>query len=75
LIPTTSTSGSTGSGEDGLVLSDLPKAIQDYIASNYPTAIVDEIEREDEGYEVEFTNDIELYFTLDGQFIRSALND
>ena len=80
LIPSTTTGG-TGTGDDdddddyGLSLDDLPQAIQDYIASHYPTAVVDEIEREDDSYEVEFTNDIELYFTLEGQFIRSALND
>lgn len=61
--------------DDDFTLSELPQAIQDYIQANYPTAVIDEIEREDNYYEVEFTNDVELYFTLDGQFVHSEIDD
>lgn len=76
LVSSTS-SGSTGNidDDDGLSLSDLPQAIQDYLATNYPSSTIDEIERENNGYEIELTSDVELYFTLDGEFIRSELND
>ncbi|MFA7616779.1 MAG: PepSY-like domain-containing protein [Weeksellaceae bacterium] len=51
---------------DDLVL----QTILDYVAQNYPSPIyIEEIEREDGGWEVELSNDIDLYFDAEGNFI------
>lgn len=48
---------------------DLPQAIWDYIAENYPDATIEEAELEDGEYEVELSNDVELCFDSQGNFI------
>lgn len=49
--------------------SDLPQAILDYIAQNYPNATIDEAELEDGEYEIELDNGVELCFDLQGNFL------
>lgn len=83
LIPTSTTNPTnpTDDGDDDdydeehVAFSNLPQAIKDYISANYPTAIIDEIEKEDGFYEIEFENDLELYFTLTGSFVRTEVDD
>lgn len=48
---------------------NLPQAILDYIAENYPNATIEEAEFEDGEYEVELNNDVELCFDSQGNFI------
>lgn len=50
--------------------SVLPKAIADYVNTNYKGQGVEKIERESWGYKVEFLNDIELKFDSNGKFLR-----
>ena len=51
----------------------LPSAVQRYIASQYPSLSIYEVERDDECdqevYEVELSNGLELYFDLQGNFL------
>ena len=53
----------------------LPLAVQDYITVNYPDAVIEEAELDDGLYEVEFTNDVKLYFDLDGNFVRMKVKE
>lgn len=61
--------------ETYLLITDLPDSINDYINTNYPNLTIDEIELEDGYYEVEFTNEFELYFDLSGNFLSSEYDD
>ncbi|MFO7880851.1 MAG: PepSY-like domain-containing protein [Bacteroidota bacterium] len=54
--------------------SDYPDGIDSYISANYPGAVVDEVylRQFSDGsvyYEVELTNDVELYFDGDGNYL------
>ena len=55
--------------EEYITPSDLPQAILDYIAQNYPNATIDEAELEDGEYEIELDNGVELCFELQGNFL------
>lgn len=56
--------------------ADLPQNVLDYIAANYPGLTIDEAEFDDEdGYEVELSDDTELYFDLSGNFIGTDDDD
>ncbi len=46
-----------------------PAAIDSYVASAYSNVGINEISRNDRGYEVELTNGTDLYFAADGTFI------
>lgn len=50
-------------------------AIVEYVNQNYPGLFITEIELENNGYEVELSNGIELYFDLDGNFISEDLDE
>lgn len=50
-------------------------AIKDYVQQNYPGATVREIELENRGFEVELSNNVELYFNLQGQFVFADTDD
>lgn len=41
-----------------------------YVASNYPNIGINQIEKNLNGFEVELTNDVDLIFDLDGNFVR-----
>ena len=57
---------------DGVV----PEAILQYIQANYPDDVyIEEIDTEPFGYEVELSNDVELYFDQDGNFISEDTDD
>jgi len=52
------------------ILSLLPGAIMSYISENYPEQSVYEVNKEPFGFEIELSNNLELEFTPEGQFIR-----
>lgn len=47
----------------------VPKAIQEYVAANFKGNVVTKIEKEHSGYEIELSNNIDLKFNKQGQFI------
>ena len=58
--------------DDDIEVSDLPQAILDYIATNYPDNTIIEAEREDDNtYEVTLNNGVELEFDSDGKFLNA----
>lgn len=48
----------------------IPKNIKDYAARNFPTFDIREIEKEKRKYEVKLSNNLELEFDLNGNFLR-----
>lgn len=52
-----------------ITYDELPQSIKDYITANYANLEIDEIEFEDGKYEVEFTNDLEICFNEEGEFL------
>jgi hypothetical protein len=58
--------------ENGSVQGDmLPQSILDYISTNYPAISIVEAEFDDNRYEIELSNGIELYFDANGNFLFS----
>ena len=57
--------------DDYIDPDQLPQAILDYIAQNYPNVPIAKAEREDDDhyYEVYLSNGLELYFDLEGNFL------
>ncbi len=48
----------------------IPQKIFDYVAEHYPSPIyIEEIDVENNGYEVDLSNGIDLFFDLDGNFV------
>lgn len=60
-----------GEDRENINVSDLPQAIQDYIAENYPDNTIIEAEMDEEGYEVTLNNGVELKFDQEGNFVSS----
>ena len=59
------------SDDEDIAVADLPQAVLDYIAANYPDNTIIEAEREDDNtYEVTLNNGMELKFDADGNFLR-----
>lgn len=58
-----------GDDDDYVDPSQLPQAILDYLAANYPDATITKAELDDGKYEVYLSNGVELYFSQDGAFI------
>lgn len=48
----------------------IPERIQAYIALQYPALSIVKIDKEHTGYDVELSNDLDLLFSLQGDFIR-----
>ena len=48
----------------------VPTPIADFVADTYPNEKINEISRDNRGYEVELTNEVDLIFGIDGSFIR-----
>ena len=48
----------------------LPENIVDYIAKTYPDVLITGIDTETTGYEVELSNDLDVIFDTEGNFIR-----
>lgn len=61
--------------DDDVAYANLPQAIQDYIEAHYANLTIHEIELEHGYYEIEFSNDTELKFDLNGQFISVEYDD
>ena len=58
------------SDDEDIAVSELPQAILDYIATNYPDNSIVEAEKEDDGsYEVTLNNGAELEFDAAGNFV------
>ena len=47
----------------------VPAKIAGYVAEHYPSIGIEKIERKRYGYEVELTNDLDLKFDLNGNFL------
>ncbi|MDA3865591.1 MAG: PepSY-like domain-containing protein [Salinivirgaceae bacterium] len=66
--------GALISSDQHISISDLPVIIIEYVETNYPNNVIDEVEIEyedgQEMYKVKLDNDIELYFDMDGNFIK-----
>ena len=67
--------GSTGKWESvksrngAIPASAIPVKISDYVSNHYKSLGVEKIERKRYGYEVELTNDLDLKFDLNGNFL------
>lgn len=48
----------------------IPAGISQYVAANYASQTVTTIEIENHGYDVELSNDIDLVFNTNGEFVR-----
>lgn len=48
----------------------VPTSIADYVTANYPGQSINEISRDNRGYDVELDSGTDLEFDLDGNFIR-----
>lgn len=60
--------------EDNKAVADIfvPEAILSYVTANYPDAVIENIDRKNNNrYEVELNNDVELYFDAEYNFIGS----
>lgn len=54
---------------------ELAQVILDYITTNYPDAVITDVDLEDGGFEVELNDSIELLFGFDGTFISEDIDD
>lgn len=52
------------------VIALIPAAIPAYVATNFPTLFIVEVNREPYGYEIELNSRLELEFDATGNFIR-----
>ncbi|SHG71611.1 Putative beta-lactamase-inhibitor-like, PepSY-like [Salegentibacter echinorum] len=68
-------SGYDDSDDEDIAVADLPQVIQDYIADNYPDQKIIEAEREDDGFEVNLNNGVELTFDTEGNFLEAEDNN
>ena len=50
--------------------SVIPQAIRDYASENYPDNFITDWELEDNHQQVGLNNDVDLEFTMDGEFMR-----
>lgn len=65
--------GIEGRGDEA---TEYPAAIDEYVATNYPDATIEEVELEDDGtYEVELSDGTELIFDADGNFLEEEMDD
>ncbi len=48
----------------------VPKAIATYVQTHYPDTFIEEIKRRSNGFKIELSNEIDLIFDGDGNFIR-----
>ena len=66
-------SGSGSGGGSEIPIDSLPQAILDYIAANYPGVSIEKAKTEDNGgYEVELSNNVNVYFDADGNFLMAV---
>lgn len=57
--------------KSGLSKDVVPSVIWNYVSETYPDNVITGWEKENRRQKVELDNDIDLYFNLDGKFIRS----
>lgn len=57
-------------GNQAIPTALIPEKINAYIAANYPGLFVVQIENEKTKYDVELSNDLDLVFTMQGDFVR-----
>ncbi len=65
-------SGNSGDGEgegEDINIEDLPQVIIDYISTNYPAAVIIDAESDEDGFEIELSNGVELEFDNMGNLI------
>lgn len=63
-------------GDEDIAPGNLPEKIRNFIATHFPEATIEEAEKENNGnYEVELSNDVELIFDADGNFLGRADDD
>jgi hypothetical protein len=60
---------------DAINPANLPQNILSYISTNFPNATIIEAELDDNYYEVELNNGMELYFDAQGNFLGSEVDD
>jgi Putative beta-lactamase-inhibitor-like, PepSY-like len=66
----TTLAATTALADTKVASTDLPQAVLDYIASNYPNATISKSEVEDNGnYEIKLNDGTELIFGADGSFL------
>ena len=62
--------------EEDMEVTEYPAAIDEYVALNYPDAMIDGVELEEDGsYEVELDNEVELLFDADGNFLEEEIEE
>ena len=63
-------------GDENIAPGDLPVNIRNFITTYFPGATIEEAERENNGnFEIELSNDVELIFDADGNFLGRADDD
>ncbi len=63
-------------GDEDIAPEDLPANIRDFITTHFPGATIEEAERENNGnYEIELSNDVEIIFDANGNFLGRADDD
>lgn len=63
-------------GDEDIAPGDLPANMLNFINIHFPGTTIDEAERENNGnYEIELSNDVELIFDSDGNFLGRADDD
>lgn len=60
---------------DAINPANLPQNILSYISTNFPNATIIKAELDDNYYEVELNNGMELYFDAQGNFLGSEVDD
>ncbi|APG59920.1 PepSY-like domain-containing protein [Christiangramia salexigens] len=62
--------------DEHIAIADIPQKIKDFIAANFGQYTIEEAERENNGnYEIELSNDIELIFDSNGNFLGIAVDE
>ncbi|WP_029034155.1 PepSY-like domain-containing protein [Salinimicrobium terrae] len=63
-------------GDEDISPGDLSEKIQDFISTHFPGTTIEEAEMENNGnYEIELSNDVELIFDANGNFLGRADDD
>ncbi|WP_081212258.1 PepSY-like domain-containing protein [Salegentibacter sediminis] len=57
-------------GEESLPLEALPEKLAQYLQENYPDSQVKSWEKDRKAHEIELTNDVELEFNSEGEFVK-----